>query len=182
MIKSLNLLKRTYSIESDHPISELFEGILKFNEATDSILAKYELSPKRAIVIEKTYRDLNALNSKQEQLIRESLKCIEVKLFRASHVLAWAALIDFLEDLLIRKVYTSTSKDELQDKYGDSNILDQLKSHKILTTIREKSLRGLLNKRNECAHPSSYNPDINQTLGYVSEVIDRLRSLMSQYP
>lgn len=182
MTKSLNLLRKTYSIKSNHPISELFEGILRFNEAIDSILAKYELSPQRAIVIEQTFRKLNALNSKQENLIRESLKCIEVKLFRASIVLAWSALIDFLEDLLLKNVYTSMTKDALQDKFGDSNIIDQFKSNGLFTTTQERAFRALLYKRNECAHPSSYIPDINQTLGYVAEVIERLRTLMSQFP
>ena len=182
MTKSLNLLRKTYSIESEQPISELFEGILRFNEATDDILSKYELSPKRAIVIEQTYRKLNALNSKQEELIRESLKSIEVKLFRASVVLAWSAFIDYLEDLLLRKVHTSMTKEKLQDTFNDSNIIDQLKSKDFLTTIQERSIRALLYKRNECAHPNSYNPDINQTLGYVSEIITRLGALMLQYP
>lgn len=182
MTRSLNLLRKTYSIESNRPISDTFEGIRKFNEAVDVILSKYEASPKRAIVIEKTYRKLNALNSKQEGLIRESLKCIEVYLFRASIILAWAAFIDFLEDLLLKKVHRSMTKEKFQDTFGDSNVIDQLKSNGLVTTIQERSMRALLYKRNECAHPSSYTPDINQTLGYVAEIIERLRTLMLDYP
>jgi type I restriction-modification system DNA methylase subunit len=181
MTKSLSLLKRTYSIESNRPISELFERLLSFNEEVDEILSKYEISPKRAIVIEGTYRKLNLLNSKQEQLIRESLKCIEYKLFRAAHVLAWSAFIDFLEDLLLKKIHTSMTKEKLQDTFGDSNIIDQLKSNNLITAIQQRSIRGLLYKRNECAHPSPYEPDINQTLGYVSEIIDRLKSVIEQH-
>jgi hypothetical protein len=40
-----------------------------------------------------------------------------------------------------------------------------------------KALHGLLNRRNECAHPSEYFPDLNQTLGYVSELFSRIEWL-----
>ncbi len=47
-----------------------------------------------------------------------------------------------------------------------------------LSTKNEvKALLGLLNKRNECAHPSNYYPQLNETLGYISEVIQRIKTL-----
>jgi hypothetical protein len=47
-----------------------------------------------------------------------------------------------------------------------------------LSTKNEvKALHGLLNKRNECAHPSNYYPQLNETLGYVSEVLQRIKTL-----
>jgi hypothetical protein len=40
-----------------------------------------------------------------------------------------------------------------------------------------KALHGLLNRRNECAHPSEYFPDLNETLGYVGELFKRIKQL-----
>jgi hypothetical protein len=40
-----------------------------------------------------------------------------------------------------------------------------------------KALLGLLNKRNQCAHPSSYFPALNETLGFVSDVLQYIRLL-----
>ena len=40
-----------------------------------------------------------------------------------------------------------------------------------------KALHGLLNRRNECAHPSDYFPDLNETLGYLSELFQRIEYL-----
>jgi hypothetical protein len=40
-----------------------------------------------------------------------------------------------------------------------------------------KALQGLLNKRNECAHPSNYFPQLNDTLGYISELLQRIATL-----
>jgi hypothetical protein len=39
------------------------------------------------------------------------------------------------------------------------------------------TLHGFLGRRNECAHPSDYFPDLNSTLGYVSDLIDRIKRL-----
>jgi hypothetical protein len=40
-----------------------------------------------------------------------------------------------------------------------------------------RTLHGLLSRRNECAHPSEYFPDLNMTLGYISDLIDRIKRL-----
>jgi hypothetical protein len=40
-----------------------------------------------------------------------------------------------------------------------------------------KALHGLLNRRNECAHPSEYFPDLNEALGYIGELFKRIKQL-----
>jgi hypothetical protein len=39
---------------------------------------------------------------------------------------------------------------------------------------------GLLARRHECAHPSSYTPNLNQSLGYVSELLERAGKMISK--
>lgn len=43
-----------------------------------------------------------------------------------------------------------------------------------------KALHGLLNKRNECAHPSTYFPSFNEALGYLSELFQRVAYLQGK--
>ena len=40
-----------------------------------------------------------------------------------------------------------------------------------------RALHGLLDRRNECAHPSDYFPDLNMTLGYLGNLFDRVKRL-----
>jgi hypothetical protein len=44
----------------------------------------------------------------------------------------------------------------------------------LCTKTEAKALHGLLNKRNECAHPSNYFPSLNESLGYASEILQRV--------
>ena len=39
------------------------------------------------------------------------------------------------------------------------------------------TIHGMLNKRNECAHPNDFFPDVNMTLGYISELLTRVATL-----
>jgi hypothetical protein len=48
---------------------------------------------------------------------------------------------------------------------------------KISTKTQKKALHGLLNKRNECAHPSDFYPELNETLGYISELFQRIMQM-----
>jgi hypothetical protein len=45
-----------------------------------------------------------------------------------------------------------------------------------------KAFQGLLNKRNECAHPEDYDPTINDTLGYLDELMKRVAVLQATSP
>src|SRR6476646_1871347 len=71
-----------------------------FRDAARNILAKHETSHARVITLTSSYNDLTALSLKQDELFRQSLRCIENELYRAAHVLAWAGFIDFYEEKL----------------------------------------------------------------------------------
>jgi hypothetical protein len=40
-----------------------------------------------------------------------------------------------------------------------------------------ETIHGMLSKRNECAHPNDFFPDMNMTLGYISELLSRVAAL-----
>jgi hypothetical protein len=52
----------------------------------------------------------------------------------------------------------------------------------LLSKAASKALLGLLSKRNECAHPSGYSPSLNESLGYVSEILGRIEALQGKPP
>lgn len=104
--------------------------------------------------------------------------------------MAWAALMDFVEQQIdthglpklaaIRQKWNTSSLEDLRESVPESQIIDAGRDLKLLTKNHAKALHGLLNKRNECAHPSDFFPDFNQTLGYISEVMHRIELLQKK--
>lgn len=98
--------------------------------------------------------------------------------------------MDFIEEKLgedgylklnqTRSKWNITSASDLREIAPDSHIVDCLNLIGLITKTEEKALKGLLNKRNECAHPSDYYPGLNETLGYISEIIERLRIIQTR--
>jgi hypothetical protein len=172
MKKSLNLLENTYLINNQKTLFDVLNGVTKFHYESKKVLSRIETSVERIITLEEAYKELTALNLKQDELIRESLRCIEVGLFRAAHVLSWSAMSDFLVSLLSSKL--NKGNDEIREQFNDNRVLEQLRANAIITKNLEKSLKGLLNKRDECGHPSDYFPELDQTLGYVREILERM--------
>lgn len=63
---------------------------------------------------------------------------------------------------------------ELQTEYAT---IEASKEVGLCSKSEMKALHSLLNKRNECAHPSDCFPDLNETLGYVSELLNRIETI-----
>ena len=162
--------------------------LLDFEREAKGILAKHESSLHRILTVEDTYKGLNTLSIKQDDLIRQSLRCVEVGVFRGAHVLSWAAFADYLQEWLSLDQFKKLSAarpnwrgistvEELRENYSEFQIIEAFHDCGYCSKSMEKALKGLLATRNDCAHPSDYYPDLNTTLGYVSEVIIRLQML-----
>jgi hypothetical protein len=162
-----------------------------FRDAARRICAKHETSPERIITLSKSYAALASLSLKQDELFRQSLRCIENELYRAAHVLSWAGFIDFYEEKIsvkgfkkLHAAYPAWSKfktiDDLRENVAEYQLIESGKKVGLLTKNEMKALHGLLNKRNECAHPSSYFPGLNDSLGYISELIQRTGNLQKR--
>ncbi|WP_377323416.1 hypothetical protein ACFJIY_01970 [Pimelobacter simplex] len=150
-------------------------------------LAKREASSHRVITLEESYAKLAALTIKQDALMTEALRCLEYGLYRPAHVAAWAACIDFCHDWAaepqrLPKLKAVRSKWALNDasdfrQQTDFAFFEALKAAGLITNTVMKAMHGLLNKRNECAHPEDYDPTINDSLGYVDEMMKRIAAL-----
>ena len=144
-------------------------------------------SKSRIITLNQSYSELDKLTVQQDDLIRQALRCVQEELFRAAHVMAWAAFVDYLEEYAAENEFLMLNQarpnwniidiEDLKDRFGEHAIIEAMKVAKLITKGQMKDFHGLLSKRNECAHPSGYFPDLNQTLGYISEILSRIKNL-----
>jgi hypothetical protein len=169
-------------------LSQVRERVRRFEKEAHAILSAHEKARSRVVILDATYATLSGLSLRQDELIRQALRCAEAELFRASHVMAWAGFMDFLEDKLAsdglvrlaaaRPKWPTKSLEELRENVNEYQLVEAARDLGLCSKNETKALHGMLNKRNECAHPSDYFPDLNETLGYISEVLRRIRTLM----
>ena len=177
---------------ADHQaiIQDILSRAQSFRREAHLILGLHEQSPSRVILLEQSYNRLSGIRVKQYSLFKEALVCVEFGLFRSAHVMAWAAFMDFLEERLAsdnfvklmnaRPNWKIKTIDDLRENYRDFQIIEACHSVNMITKAEQKALQGLLTKRNECAHPSSYLPTLNETLGFVAELINRMESIKAR--
>jgi len=161
-----------------------------FEKEANGILSYAESAASRVITIEDSYRKLTGLSLKQDELFRQALRCTEQGLFRAAHVMAWAGLMDFIEEKLsarkmkrlksARPNWHYSSMEELREYVSEYQIIEACKDVGLCSKNEMKALHGLLNKRNECAHPSEFYPLLNETLGFISEIIRRIENFKAR--
>ena len=172
-------------------LREILTRIDNFQKEVHTLFQKYETSKSRIINVSKSYKQLDTLSIRQDDLFRQALRCVEQELYRAAHVMAWAAFMDFLEDRIANKglrklhnVYPNWAKyktiEELREYVSEYQLIECTKKLSLCSKTQTKALHGLLNKRNECAHPSDFYPELNESLGYISELFKRISQLQSR--
>ena len=128
---------------------------------------------------------LDGLSLEQDELLRDSLTAAEAGLFRASHVLAWGGFTDFLyKPFTIGKVKSKrpawkiNTRDDIY-RTSDYQLIEVGKELEFYDNTTMKTLHGLLNDRNRCAHGSKYLPDLNETLGFLSKLLHMVKDLQT---
>lgn len=171
-------------------LEEILNVKINFEEEAHSILSKEESAQSRVISIEQTRSKLKSLSLQQENLLNDALSCLQYGLFRPAHVMAWAAFFDCLEQIFasdLEKVYAVRSKwkkfttiEDLSENVPESQLIEVAKEIKIISKNDMHMLKGDLTKRNKCAHPTDYQPDLNDTLGYVSGLLKHIEKIQSK--
>lgn len=165
--------------------------VASFEAVAHSLLEPFETSTtSRVATLTQAWRDVDGLSVLQDSLLRDALHCIENGLYKAAHVMAWAAMMDLVEEKLdedglsalrgVRPKWKAGSREELRENVVEFQLLEAARDLGLLSKTQSKSLHGMLSKRNECAHPGGYDPGLNEALGYVSEVLQRMRALLSK--
>jgi len=164
----------------------------RFAAAAHDLCGKHETSKtSRVISLTETWRELEGLSLLQESLVADALRCVERGVYRAAHVMAWAAFMDFLQSKLasdgLRAVHAARpawkkfgTVEDLRENIVEYQLLEVARDVGLLSKPATKSLQGMLSKRNECAHPSAYEPGLNEALGYVSALLERMRTLRAK--
>ncbi len=159
-----------------------------FEKEAHQILSRHESSKSRVISLDQTRKQLVGLSLQQDELFLQALACIEGGIYRAAHVMGWAAFMDFLEQKLasdglvkVKSVRPAWIKyatiDEIRENFPEYQLIEAARDVKLLSKSETKTILGLLSKRNECAHPSNYRTDLNEALGYVAELLKRIEHL-----
>jgi hypothetical protein len=130
-------------------IQKLINLTNAFSNSAHNILSKHETSKSRVIVLEDTYKKLESLSIKQDDLFRQSLRCMENELYRAAHLMAWAGLVDFFEEVLVKSNFIQINKVrakwniksiyDLREKFPDSQIIDAMRDANYFTKNDSKS-------------------------------------------
>ena len=168
-------------------LQDVLSRVSTFENEARRILARHEATVSRVITIEDTYRTLTGLSLHQDNLFGEALRCVEEQLFRAAHVMAWAGFMDYVEEKMMSKYLAKikasrpkwpiNSIDDLREQAPEYQLIQVCRQVGFFNKSEEKAFLGLLNRRNECAHPSNYHPNLNETLGFISELLSRIKTL-----
>ena len=104
--------------------------------------------------------------------------------------MAWAGFMDYIEDKMIAEYLTDikavrtkwsiNGKEELQEQATEHQLIKVCREIKLLRRNEANAFLGLLNTRNECAHPSNYSPTLNETLGFISQLLNRIHTLQQK--
>lgn len=154
-----------------------------------TVLASVETSQDRLMTLDHTQRRIEGLSVKQQDLFRESTRCVESQLHRAAFVMAWAAFIDFVHEKLaedglvklreVRPKWRLRAVEDLREQ-SDYQMIEAASDAGLLRRAEKRAVQGLLSRRNECAHPEDFNPGLNESLGYISELLGRVELLGSR--
>jgi hypothetical protein len=171
-------------------LEDAVRRINSFEAEAHRILAVHEAAPSRAVLLDGTYKELRQLSLQQDELLRQALRCVENNLYRASHILAWTALVDLIQNILssdnfkklnaVRTNWKITSLEQLQDEINEFQLIEACKDVKLISKPEMRMLQGFLSKRNLCAHPSDFFPDFNQTLGYMADILNMIKKIQSK--
>lgn len=168
-------------------LDEIVRRIVRAERDARRILATHESSKTRVITVEDTYARLGKLSLRQDDLFWQALRSIENSLYRSAIIMAWAAFMDFVEEKVAEDGFSAlnakypnwkiTDIDDLRDSTNDYQIIEALRKVELVTKSEMKSLHGFLSIRNESAHPSGFFPDINEALGFVANLLQRIERI-----
>jgi hypothetical protein len=172
-------------------LDQITKRAVSFEKAAHKLLGMHEGAASRVVDARKSLARVTALSIKQEDMLKQAVRCIEVEVFRAAHVLAFAALIDYLHEIAERDAFSAlnaarekwsvVSVEDIRERISDYSFIEGLEAAKLISKAERKAFHGMLTRRNECAHPSDYYPDMNQSLGDLSEALLRIEALKSRY-
>ncbi|MCW2800501.1 MAG: hypothetical protein JWQ70_1973 [Aeromicrobium sp.] len=147
-----------------------------------------ESSPRRSRY--DILREVAALSEVSSAEFSTAHLALEYKLMRPAHVAAWNGYValalmrmandDFHALRRIRPKWDVTSIEDVAMRTPGRTLIDLLVELRIVGADQEFALAALLQRRNDCAHPTSFEPTIEQTADYLDDILDRGLALAQQ--
>ena len=162
-------------------VSEWYQRAVRANREAHKVLSAHEQAQSRVIILEDLLKKLQSLPVDVQDYFMEATTCLQHDLKKAAIVLSWAGFFH----VLVQKVYSERLQDlksarnkwkfksleELKENYVEYQILEAIKDVRLISKTKLRLYQGQLAKRNQCAHPTLYNPSMNSALGYVDDMI-----------
>ena len=76
-------------MDQSDPIALWAEKLARLQTESNAIFSQIESSKHRKVTLDESYKNLEGLNLKEDELFRQSLRCVELEVFRGAHILAW---------------------------------------------------------------------------------------------
>jgi len=135
-----------------------------------------------------TIKTNDSIDIAESELMDQARKCVEHDLFLPAHVMAWAAFMDFVFEKLsvdldalrnLRPTWHGADIREMAESVSERNIVGTLQELGFCSKNQLDRFISLLERRNDCAHPAvGHRPDLDETKGYISELIKRAEPLI----
>ena len=167
--------------------NELLRRLRAMRDDHNAIITRVESARARIVSVEALYDQLADVSTESQELLRIAMGCAEHVYYRPAIIMAWAAVIDRVVEVLsldnfgrlrsARPKWDVTSRDGLLERYPEFQIIDALRDAGLAGKTLQKTLHGQLHDRNRAAHASHYRPTFNMALGYIESALSSLRDL-----
>lgn len=164
-------------------IKEWTSRIRTASDEANKILSTCESSLSRVITLDKLVESISSLPIDVRDYFSEAKSCLEFNLLRASVVLSWSGFFHvFIEKMYslhehdIRKErpkWSFTNLHELKERIPEFQLLELAKKINFINSSDLHVYKGQLAKRNKCAHPTFYQPSLNEALGFMDEILQQ---------
>jgi hypothetical protein len=164
-------------------------AIQQLDETIHAWRESHELLQSRMDSLEAVRTTLSELSlpANESKPIAEAIDAAASELFPASHVLTWIGFMEFFykpfaahSSGIQNPKYQPKTLEELR-RERDHNLIERGESLKFYDHGTTKTLLGMLNDRNRCAHGGEYKPDLNQTIAFMKKVFDMIRFLQAKH-
>lgn len=152
--------------------------------AAHAVLEGHEAAESRVVVLSQSFDKLSGLPVDIAEYYREALNALQVGCYRAAIVMSWAGFVYTLAETMVNdhqsnlsseySKWPTGSTEALLEDVVDEQIVEAAKKIGLIDHQTKNIYKGWLSTRNQCAHPTLYQPGRNVALGYIDAIISEL--------
>lgn len=157
-----------------------------FRKDAIELFAPFSGSPTKVLKLENSIRSLSA-SAPQREMVMQAARAAENQVYRGSIVLAWAAVIDAVQNYIFNSdsnrnaFFSCNGRNEIsleiyRERFGERDSLDVAKKAGLINKQTHKELVAMLDERNACAHPSDRWPTINEATGFIDKTVRHINA------